>query len=253
MFRRLVAPFREFGLAAGAIYLLDRSLRALSPRLGLYVYELMVQPVSAGPLLAPRLLQNLEFVEIGPRDTDLARIPVREEIKVSRFEQGAHCLGVYRKGVLIGYCWFCFGAYEEDEVRCTYDLSRAEPAAWDFDLYVFPESRMGLGFSAVWHGAFEYLRGQGVEHSYSRVTQFNLASRRAHARLGSTRVGRAVFLKIWRIEMALASVAPYVGMTWTAQQRLILRMPAHCATLRRSERRERTSSAAPPNPTERGT
>ena len=43
MWRRIVGPFKEFGLAAGALYALDRALRGISPRFGLFVYELMVQ------------------------------------------------------------------------------------------------------------------------------------------------------------------------------------------------------------------
>src|SRR5687768_6788861 len=114
MFKRLIAPIREFGLAAGSVYLLDRLLRIISPKLGIYLYELMMQPVKADPLLPARLRHNLEFVEIGPEHHDLARMPALEEIKVARFEQGSRCLGVYRKGAFIGYGWFCFGAYHED-------------------------------------------------------------------------------------------------------------------------------------------
>jgi hypothetical protein len=197
-------------------------LRRISPPLGLYVYELMVQPVTAKPMLPPNLVKNLVFVEIGPDHPDLALMPARPDIKASRFEQGASCLGAYRKGQLIGYIWFCRGRYEEDEVRCTFDLVDAERSVFDFDLYVMPEHRMGIGFMAIWHGANAYLHERGIRYTFSRLTRFNLASRRSHAHLGWKRVASAVFVKAWVVEIILASSFPYVGINASAARRIHL-------------------------------
>ena len=129
---RLASPFREFGWAAGTAYFIDRALRKLSPNLGLYVYEFMVQPIGGKPLLPPNLSRNLSFQEILKGDPAIADMPAREDIKARRFEQGARCLGAYRKGQLIGYLWYATGRYEEDEVRCDYVL--VDNAASIFDL-----------------------------------------------------------------------------------------------------------------------
>lgn len=220
--RRLLAPLREFGPLAGSAYLVDRALRKLFAKVGLYLYDIMLQPVLRDALLPPRLTRNLQFIEIGPGHPDLSRMPAREDVKALRFQQGARCLAVYRKESFVGYIWFCFHGYDEDEVRCSYDLSRVGPAAWDFDLYVFPKHRIALGFSAVWHGAFEYLSSRGIERSFSRVSRFNSASRRAHARLGSVRVGTVFIAKFWRIEVACASVAPRFGVSWSSRPRYVL-------------------------------
>ena len=112
MWNKLAGPFREFGLADGALYAADRVLRRISPKLGLYVYELMVQPIGGKALLPPNLAKNLSFVDIVRGDPALDLMPARPEIKQARFDQGAICLGVYRKGNLIGFAWFCFRAYE---------------------------------------------------------------------------------------------------------------------------------------------
>lgn len=226
MWRRLIAPFREFGWLDGALYSFDRVLRRMSERCGLYVYDLMAQPISAKPLLAPQRLKNLHFSEIPRGHPDIALMPAREDIKALRFEQGARCLGVYRGEQLIAYVWLCFGAYEEDEVRCTYRLLQPECSVFDFDLYVFPEHRMGTAFMAVWHGANAYLSERGIEYTFSRVTRFNLASRRSHARLGASRAGVAAFLKLWHIELMLSSVAPGFALTWSSAQRVELRFAA---------------------------
>lgn len=222
MLRRVVGPFKEFGLAVGVLYAVDRVLRSLSPRLGLQVYELMAQPVSAVPLLPLGRTRHLTFAEIPCGDPAIGRMPARADIKALRFEQGATCLGVYRKGELIGYVWFCFGRYDEDEVRCTYELAAPVQSVFDFDLYVLPEHRMGTAFASIWHSANEYLRERGIYATYSRMTRFNLASRKAHARLGARRVGRAFFFQAWALEAMLASVRPYVALTWSRRVRLKL-------------------------------
>lgn len=224
MWRRIVGPFKEFGLGAGFLYALDRVLRSLSPRLGLFVYELMVQPISGKAMLPANLAKNLSFSEIVRGHPDVALMPARDDIKALRFEQGARCLGVYRKGMLIGYLWMCFKRYEEDEVRCTYALAEPEVSVFDFDLYVMPEHRLGIGFMAIWHGANQFLHERGVRYTFSRLTRFNLASRRSHAHLGWKCVGRALFLQAWRVEMMLSTLSPFVGLTWSARQRLHLNL-----------------------------
>ena len=134
MWHRLTSPFREFGFVAGALYGIDRVVRRLSSDCGLYVYELMVQPVSGEPKLPPNLARNLRFAEIGKDDSAVAQMPVPEHIKAARFRQGAICLGAYRKDELLGYIWFCMQRYEEDEVRCTYELADPDQSVFDFDL-----------------------------------------------------------------------------------------------------------------------
>lgn len=222
--QRLNGPFREFGLPAGAIYIADRLVRRVLPRSGIFFYEFMAQPVPAAPLLPERLARNLEPRIIGPGHPDVQRMPAREDIKAQRFEQGAWCVGTYKNDQLLGYVWFCAPQYEEDEVRCTYILSDAGAGAFDFDLYVMPERRMGLAFSALWHTAFQHLSHRGVRYSFSRMTRFNLPSRNAHLRLGSQRVGRALFLQSGVVEFMVSSLAPYVALTWSRNQRVGLRL-----------------------------
>ena len=224
MWRRLASPLREFGWRDGALYLIDRLLRGVSPACGLYLYDLVRQPIGREPLLSANRLKNLRFAEVPRGHPDIDRMPARAEIKARRFEQAARCLGVYRNDVLIAYVWLCFDAYEEDEVRCTYRLVQPDRSVFDFDLYVFPEHRMGTAFTAVWHGANTWLRERGIEDTFSRVTRFNLASRRSHAHLKAARVGVAAFLKLWRVEIMMASVAPWFAVTWSPAQRVQLRL-----------------------------
>jgi hypothetical protein len=211
---RITSPFREFGLIAGALYVIDQALRRLSPSTGLYAYELMVQPIVDKALLPAGLARNLSFREIRSGDPEVALMPALAEIKAMRFAQNAVCLGAYHKEAFIGYIWFRFHEYDEDEVRCTYVLEADSESVFDFDLYVFPESRMGIGFMGIWHGANAYLRERGVRFTFSRLTRFNVLSRRSHAHLGWKRVGYAVFLKFWGLELMLATVRPFYSVSF---------------------------------------
>jgi len=230
MLRRVTDPLRQFGFFPGLLYLADRTLRRLSSHLGLYVYELMVQPIGSKPLLSEHHARNLRHVQMDRGHPEVDTMPARPEIKASRFDQGAVCLGVYAGEKLIGYSWFCFNAYREDEVRCTYELALPDESVFDFDFYVLPEHRMGFGFMAVWHTVNQFLRMRGIRYTFSRVTRFNMASRRAHARLGAKCIGRTVVLQAWGFEGMLATVKPYAWISWrsTPRPRIRLAPPSTC-------------------------
>jgi hypothetical protein len=228
---KLIGVRRDFGVAAGTLYLVDRMLRRLGRRCRLCVYELFAQPIDGKSLLPERLARHISFREIGAADPDLLRMPVPMPTLQGRFAQGARCLGVWRRAELLGYVWLVRNEYDEDEARCTYVLPPARPgvgvgdSVFDFDLYLFPEHRMGVGFVALWHAAARHLHVQAVTCSYSRMTRFNLASRRAHLRLGSKVVGRALFLCLGRFECMLSTLHPYLAASWSARVRLRLPSP----------------------------
>lgn len=222
--RRATSPVREFGGISGSLYIVDRILHRLSPTLGLYLYDFVAQPVHVQPLLPSGLSRNLSAVEIGPGHPDLKLMPARDEVKRLRFEQGARCIATYRKGELLGYVWYARERYLEDEVRCTYVLGDPERSVFDFDVYVMPSQRAGIAFSGIWQNANEHLAAKGVSHTFSRVSRFNLASRRAHARLGAQSVGWGLFLKLGTLELMLASLAPFVSVTVSRGQRPTLRL-----------------------------
>lgn len=224
MFGKLASAIKEFGLVAGLLYVADRALRALSPRLGLFVYELMAQPIPDKPLLPASLARRMSWSEIGPGHPALAQMPVPAAVIQARFEQKAVCLGTWRGEVLLGYIWLCFNRYGEDEIRSDYLIAEAPGSVFDFDLYILPEHRMGLAFAAVWHGANEYLRARGVRRSFSRLSRFNTASRRSHARFNWRRVGRVLVFAAWRLEVMLTDIAPYVVVSTSPRRRAQLRL-----------------------------
>lgn len=233
MVHKLADLYRQYGLVTGLFYGIDRMLQRLSSRLRLYAYQVMVQPIAGQPLLPERFARRLECREIRRGDPEVALMPARPDIKEARFAQNAICLGTFREGRLIGYLWFCHGRYEEDEARCTYVVTPAGEAIFDYDLYIFPEHRMGFAFAGIWHGANEYLRKRGIRYTFSRYTRFNLASRRAHERLGGRPVGSAVFLRLGPVQLMAATLRPFLHLSLSPSRRvtLYLRTPEHrCKT-----------------------
>jgi hypothetical protein len=220
---RLSAAFREFGAVAGGLYLTDRLLRGLSPSMRVFVYELMVQPIRDTSYSGMRAIKAFEHREIRAGDPELVAMPVPSEVIAARFRQGAICFGTFKQERFAGYIWFAFSSYEEDEVRCTYSLVPASESVFDFDLYIFPEFRLGVAFVALWQGAIAFLSNRGIRQSFSRLTRFNVASRRAHAHLGWMLVARAVVLRLWSLECMAATVYPYLSVSVARRVRLELR------------------------------
>lgn len=182
----------------------------ISPVWNVYVYDLVVQPVPMGTLMRSGLARGVSVRPIKQGDPILSSFPVPPAVVAQRFDQGAACLAAFRDDELQGYIWLLLGPYMEDEVRCTYVPTNFKEAAFDFDLYVFPEYRMSRAFASLWDGANQYLRERGKRWTYSRISRFNLSSRNAHARLGARRIAQALFLKLGRLELMLATVRPYM-------------------------------------------
>ena len=224
MLERLAGPFQEFGLGAGLLYMISRALQTLSPRLDLLVYELVVQPIPESSPAQERAARGIEIRQIVSGDPEVDLMPARPEIKASRFAQGAVCLGAYRQEQLLGYIWLTFGPYEEDEARCTYAPVPNDRSVFDFDLYILPRYRMGRAFGSLWAAVNGWLRDRGIEQSYSRITRFNTASRKAHARLGAQRIGLALFLQAWRVELMVATVKPYLALSGSPGRRVQLQL-----------------------------
>lgn len=206
------------------LYSVDRVLSRVLPSVRVYCYDLMMQPVPDAELLTRRRQPRLTLREIRSGDPEVALMPALDEIKKTRFAQHAVCLGAFRGEAFVGFIWFSFRRHEEDEVRCTYELSPPGEAVFDFDLYIFPAHRLGLAFVGIWNEANRYLRSRGIRHSYSRLTRFNLPSRRAHGQLGARRLGSAVFLRAGLVEMMAATVPPYVHVSLWRSHRVHLRL-----------------------------
>ena len=208
-FRRLREPLLEFGPGDGCLYLADRVLRSLHPSCGLFPYEFFVQQLPESGVLPVALAKHVAAEHLVPGHPLLNELATPHSEVARRFAAGAHAVAAVRKGKLLGYAWWCESLYLEREVRCMFVLAGSQDQVFDFDVYVLPEQRMGLGFMAVWHVLAQQLRAHGVVSSVSRISRFNLASRRAHARLGARPIGRAVFLRLGAFSAVFLPMWPF--------------------------------------------
>ena len=152
--------------------------------MGLFLYDLVAQPVPAGATALGRSGRGLTMSELHRGDSEIALMPARPEIKDlhSRTERSVRR---FRDKQFVGYIWLALAGYDEDEVRCTihsisprFDCVRLRPRTY-FQNIAWVEHH------DIWNGANEFLRNRGVRYSCSRITRFNVASRNAHARLGA--------------------------------------------------------------------
>ena len=218
VFTRFASKFgglvREFGFANAVLYLAGRAIRGVFPRVFLYRYYIVAQPVAEDDLLPPRRGKAISVRELGPGDPAFSGLPLDPHVLEFRFRQNVVCLGAFQNDAVIGCLWLCFGEYEEDEVRCVFALgpstgSDAAPA-WDFDVYLKPEVRLGFAFGRLWDEANRLMRARGIGWSISRISAFNPGSLAAHTRLGAVRVGSLTALKGPRRQLLLSSMPPRI-------------------------------------------
>ena len=194
----------------GAICYVVYRLCALSGGIvSLHRYLIVAQPIPAKALLAPGRGRSITVQQVDIGDPVLLSLPLDRKVIEFRASQGAICFGAFKDGEIIGCLWLCLAGYQEDEVRCRYLPMPPEKSAWDFDVYLEPDHRSGLGFARLWDEANEYLRRRGVSFSWSRISAFNPRSLAAHARLGATIAGTATFLRFGPCQVMIASVPPY--------------------------------------------
>lgn len=194
------ASLRELGPLGFASYAAARACTRTAA-LAWHRYRLVALPLAAMPGL-PRSFRWAE-VDRGSLNafSDVLELP--NEAITHRLGQGMSCLGVWRGDRLAGVTWVTAGPFEEDEVRALFVPPPG--CAWDTGLYVRPEDRGGRAFQALWAATAEWLRGQGLDWTMSRITDHNLASWRAHRRMGAREIGRFAALTLGRSQLSLGT------------------------------------------------
>jgi len=187
-------------------------------------FLLVSQPVPPSPRLPAGRSKGVEVRRLVSGDELLAQVPRPPEVISSRYAQGAICLALVKTGKVQGYIWLIEGGYEEDVARVLFVLPASGKAAWDFDVYVAPEYRLGFTFARLWDAADAYLRDRGVHWSMSRISMFNAESLNSHGRLGAKAIGSATFLIVGPFQLMVSGLPPYIHLSWGCS-RPSLRMP----------------------------
>lgn len=216
LLRKLGKAVKELGFAHAGIYLMDRGLAGLGGNVRLY--RIVAQPVPAHSLLTGTRGQTISVRQVSPDDPGLNEMPLDRRVVDYRMGQNALCLGAFKGAHMIGCLWLCLGPYQEDEVRCRFIPVPLGKTSWDFDVYLLPEYRLGLGFARLWDEANRLLRERGIAWSISRISVLNLGSLAAHARLGARVLGTTLFLRIGRMQLAIASLSPRIHLSFSAHR-----------------------------------
>ncbi len=223
------AAVRAMGRAAGwratCAYATDRLLR----RLGwgcVHDYLFLAQPIAATVPPPGKFTSR----ELGPTDPALDALPLTAAVRAYRFAQDAICVGAFDGDRLAAVLWYTAGPYEEDEVRARYAPLPAPACAWDFGVYVLPQYRLSRAFANLWAGAAASMRQRGIRWSLSRINSVNGASVAAHRRLGACSIGRATFVRLGALQIAIANHRPWLhcGLTDRARPLYRLHAPDEC-------------------------
>jgi len=218
--------FAELGYWNGLLYLTGELLRRGSGgHIHLIRYAIVAQPVRPGRLSATGSTTLIRCVSAD--DPLVAAFPRPTAVIAQRYRSGSICFAAQVKQRFAGFLWLSFGQHDEDEVRCRYELVDAARCAWDFDVHVEPDFRMGRTFARLWDRANQHLNERGIAWSLSRISTFNPASLRAHARLGTLRLGTATFLRVGPGQLAIFDTPPFLHLSLHrgAIPRLRLRPP----------------------------
>lgn len=214
--RAVLARARELGWFDAALLGTKRLVeRITGGGARLIKYRLVAQPVATAPRLSGRRGRSIVVRPVTPGEISLlAAFPRPPSVLNARFHQGAECLVAFSGDEPIGFLWFTLGDYDEDEVRCRYKMAPPRATAWDFDVFVVAEHRLGPAFLRLWDAADASMTARGVRWTFSRIDAFNETSLRAHARLGARRVGWASFLVLGPVQLTVASMRPWVHLGW---------------------------------------
>lgn len=203
----------ELGWRDGVAYVLDRGFSSYAPACALITYRFYAQPVVPTPGAGRARKSKTTYRLVDRGDPMIASLGLSEAVLRHRFDQGAICIGAEKDGALIGTIWLVVGPFEEDEVRCRYVPAPEGQACWDLGVFVRPDHRLGLAFARLWETANAHLAERGVRYSLSRISAYNKISCTAHERLGARRIGQARFLRLGRLQIMWANVAPFFGIS----------------------------------------
>jgi hypothetical protein len=214
--RSIAQTIGRLGIVDGSLWATGRILSIASAnRCRLYRYYFVAQPVPSTRLAPEHGPTGIVLRKIEPGDPLVMQFPRPQSVIAERYRMGAVCLAAEKQGRFIGFIWLKQIEYPEDEVRCNYVLEPPGVSAWDFDVYIDPDFRFGRTFVRLWDFANAWLRGSGCHWSLSRISAFNSQSIAAHDRLGTRRIGSAIFLRFGRrSQLALLDRAPFVHVSW---------------------------------------
>ncbi len=210
----LRADIRRMGVVGWMLYAADRLLdRATRGHARLWAFRFYAQPVPTRPMLSPSASKKLRVGRLAPDEIDPLRFERPAGAIEERFAAGSTCIAALDAQELAGFMWLHFGTLQERLVACDFEPIPTGQTCWDYDFEVLPRFRLGRTFARLWDEAYKLLRDRGVAASVSWIAFPNLASQRAHARMGAQRVGWLIVLDVYGYKFSAQSNRPFARIT----------------------------------------
>lgn len=225
---RLRSTIAGMGWTTGFLYLLSLALRRFLPFLSVEKYYVVAQPVALRAMLSERRGRNISVMLIESDHPLLAELPRSREEVARRFAGGAVCFLAVRDERIVGHLWVTRSPYREAVDRSEFDPRPSQNMAWDFDLSIMPDDRLGLAFARLWDECNRYLRERGIAWTCSRVSAFNRASLRSHARMGMRVMHTLTYFRAGSLELLVADVAPFLSVSISRFPIATLAAPRAC-------------------------
>lgn len=219
-FRKISSTIRQLGWIEGGCYFLSRGFALLTFGFGRLIrYHFVAQPIplEGGVEMRPSAKSFVGFVDVN--DPLVAAFPRPTAVIKKRFKDECICLAAKAGEKFAGFLWLAKSQYEEDEVRCLYQLLQPGESVFDFDVYVEPEFRYGRTFSRLWGFANSHLAAEGVRWSFSRIASSNTESLRSHARMGIHKLFTANFICLGRVQITIVNADPFVHISFSDRSR----------------------------------
>lgn len=222
--QRILANISQLGWVDGLFFLVARMLSKLSGRRARIVrYYLVAQPVpQVTSSTRPSLKSTVAFINAG--DPLTQQFPRTPEVITKRYQNGDRCLAAKAGERFAGFIWLARGGYDEDMVRCRYEFAHPDQSAWDYDVFVEPDFRVGRTFARLWDTANQQLRAEGVQWCFSRIESSNPSSLQAHRRLGIRKLFSVTFICVGLVQLTFAGAAPYIHLATSIRSRPTIRL-----------------------------
>lgn len=217
--QRIAHKLRELGLIeVGWSYLANSLKRLTQGRCRIVRYHFVAQPAPRKPSINLRPTKKCIVDFVKPDNPLVAEFPRPLKVVKKRFEDGNICIAAQNGGIFSGYIWLANDHYDEDEVRCRYQLSAPNKSVLDFDVYVHPDYRLSRSLARLWEFTNTYLARSGKEWSFSRITASNIESIRSHRRLGTRTLFTVSFICVGEFQLMLSSHKPFVHTSFSSSQ-----------------------------------
>lgn len=190
-------------------YLVGRFLKMVVPCVSYHRYRLFSQKVLTD-ISRKNIHPSVKIRQVGEKEYQVDWFSRPKNVIASRFAQNAICFVAFKNDDPVACLWIVMGSYMEDEVKCKFVPTPFNMTAWDFDVYIKPEYRLGRVFSYLWNEANRFMRMHDIKWTMSRIDAFNTQSMRSHKRMGAVCLGGLTFIGFGKFQLMISTVHPFL-------------------------------------------